>query len=184
MRGMTRNAARAWPRSLAAGLLLLALAGCSSTAKRVPSPYVVELVASEDVNPDARGRPSPIQVTVYELASTNAFENRDFFALQENAQAALGAELAGSEQVVLSPGQTREVARDGDLRARVIGVVAAYRDLEQSRWRLAIDLPEAQNTNIYKVWQFSPNQETIRIRVGRKGLEMVERDRSWLPSLF
>jgi len=177
--------ARAWTGRLAAGLLLLALvAGCSSTAKRVPAPYVVELTASADVNPDASGRPSPIQVSLYELASANAFENRDFFALQDDAAAALGAELAGSEQIVLRPGQTHQIARDGDLRARVVGIVAAYRDLEHSRWRLAVDLPEAQNTNIYKVWQFSPGRETIRIRIGRKGLEIMERESSWLPSLF
>jgi type VI secretion system protein VasD len=42
-------------------------------------------------------------------------------------------------------------------------------------------LPEAQNTNIYKVWQFSPNEEKIQIAVGTKGLSETDRGRSWWP---
>jgi len=63
----------------------------------------------------------------------------------------------------------------------VVGIVAAYRDLESSRWRLTVPLPEPQNTNIYKVWQFSPNEETVRVAVDGKGLRFVDRERSWWP---
>jgi type VI secretion system protein VasD len=69
----------------------------------------------------------------------------------------------------------------GNAEARVVGVVAAYRELEQSKWRLLVSLPEAQNTNIYKVWQFSPNEETVKVAVKRDGLEEVDRSRSWWP---
>ncbi|WP_459615753.1 type VI secretion system lipoprotein TssJ [Bordetella sp. 2513F-2] len=157
------------------------LAGCSSTASRRPVPYAIELHADPAVNPDANGRPSPIQVTVYELSSPSTFESRDFFTLQGDAQAALGKELLNTEQIILRPGQTYKVSQPGNVEARVVGIVAAYRDLESSRWRLVIPLPEPQNTNIYKVWQFSPNEETVRVSVGSKGVEVVDRERSWWP---
>lgn len=157
------------------------LTGCSSTARQVPIPYAIVLSADPQVNPDVNGRPSPIQVTVYELKSPGTFQARDYFALQGDAQAALGKDLLNSDQVILKPGDTQTVERPGNPDARVVGIVAGYRDLESSQWRLVIPLPEAQNTNIYKVWQFSPNEEKIQIAVGTKGLSETDRGRSWWP---
>jgi type VI secretion system protein VasD len=175
------RAARA--AALAAACLIGAapLAGCSSTARQVPIPYAIVLTADPQVNPDANSRPSPIQVTVYELKSPGTFQSRDYFSLQGDPQAALGKDLLNTDQVILQPGQTETLERQGNGEARVVGIVAGYRDLENSRWRLVIPLPEAQNTNIYKVWQFSPNEEKIQIAVGTKGLSETDRNRSWWP---
>lgn len=164
--------------TLTAGALI---AGCSSTAKRVPAPYAIELRADPKVNVNASGRPSPVQVTIYELKSASTFESRDFFTLDADAHAALGAELLNTDQVILRPGETKVLHYPGNPEARVVGVVAAYRELEQSKWRLLVQLPEPQDTNIYKVWQFSPNEETVKVAVKRAGLEEVDRNRSWWP---
>jgi type VI secretion system protein VasD len=157
----------------------VAVAGCASTARQVPVPYAVELTAAKDVNPDTNGRASPIQVTIYELRSSNLFEGRDFFTLQAGAQAALGTELLDTEQVILKPGETRVIRRPGNADARVIGVVAAYRDLEGSNWRKTINLPEPRNTNAYKVWQFSPSEQPVPIEIQRQGMQIVNKERSW-----
>lgn len=157
----------------------LAVVGCSSTAKQVPVPYAVELRVANDVNPDANGRASPIQVTIFELRSSSQFESRDFFTLLGDPQAALGQELLDTEQVILKPGQTQVVRRPGNIQARAIGVVAGYRDLEGSTWRRTVNLPEPQNTNIYKIWQFSPSEEPVPIKVERRGLEVVKKERAW-----
>src|SRR3546814_10407219 len=63
----------------------------------------------------------------------------------------------------------------------MVGIVAAYRDLEKSHWRLVVPLPEALNTNSYKVWQFSPNEETIKVSVKANGLAVTDREGSWWP---
>ncbi|MVW78015.1 type VI secretion system lipoprotein TssJ [Bordetella sp. 02P26C-1] len=162
-------------------LLMLVIAGCSSTARRVPVPYAIELAADKQVNPDANGRPSPVQVTIYELSSSTAFGSRDFFALQSDPQAALGKELLNTDQVVLRPGETKTLQYPGSSEARMVGIVAAYRDLEHSQWRLVVELPEAQNTNIFKIWQFSPNEETIKVAVKNHEVIVTDRDRSWWP---
>ena len=169
-------------RGLCASLAaLVLLAGCSSTARQVPVPYAIELTADPQVNPDVRGRPSPVQITVYELTSSSAFESRDFFSLQSDPQAALGKELLNTDQAILRPGETKTLKYSGSAQARVVGIVAAYRDLEKSHWRLVVPLPEAQNTNIYKVWQFSPNEEMIKVSVKDNSLAVVDRERSWWP---
>lgn len=146
---------------------LTILSGCASTASRLPTPYQVMLQASDDVNPDSRERPSPVQVTLYELKSEAALDNTDFFTLQADPQAALGDDLLAVEQFILGPGQERNIRRAGSVDARALAVVAAYRDLERSQWRLVVPLPDPKNTNIYKIWQFTPGEKTIGISIGR-----------------
>ena len=51
------------------------------------------------------------------------------------SQAALGAELITREEVMLQPGETRPFAKKLSVETRFIGVVAAYRNLEQATWR-------------------------------------------------
>lgn len=167
---------------LAAGLATaLALAACASTASRVAVPYAIALSADAKVNPDTNGRPSPIQITVYELKSASTFKARDYFALQSNPQAALGAELLNTEQIILQPGETQTIKRAGSVDAGAIGIVASYRDLEDSQWRLTVPLPEAKSTNIYKFWQFSPNEQTVQVSVNQTGLAVTGWDRPWWP---
>lgn len=168
-----------------AGLALLAgvmlVSGCASTASKMASPYEIALIADKDVNPDAHGRPSPVQITVYEMKTSRTFEESDFFTLHGDARKALGEELIQAEQVILRPGESHTIRREGDVNARVVGIVAAFRDLERSQWRLVAPLPVPQNTNIYKIWQFSPNPETIHIGVGRQDIRVTDRERSWWP---
>ena len=155
------------------------LAGCSSTASRIPHPYAIELAADAQVNPDVRGRPSPVQITVYELRAAHAFQAASYFALTDNPTATLGEALIDTEQVMLQPGQTHVITRAGSLQGRMIGIIAGYRDLDATVWRTVIALPEAQHTNIYKVWQFSPGEEAMRIELGARGMKQVAQDSGW-----
>ena len=50
-------------------LMLGLLASCASTSSRMAVPYEIVLTADEQLNPDATGRPSPVQVFVFELRS-------------------------------------------------------------------------------------------------------------------
>lgn len=130
---------------LLAGAGTLAV-GCGSPAPApvpVPVPVPTEpitlavtLVAREDVNPDVRGRPSPIAVRVLELRTTSGFEVADFFSLYERDQATLSTELMAKEQFVLQPGATQGYTRKATAETRFLGVLAAYRDLERSVWRV------------------------------------------------
>lgn len=113
-------------------------AGCGSAA-----PPLVEgsIKADPTTNPDLHGRPSPVVVRVYELKSLEAFNNADFFSLFEKESETLGSELVGREQYDLRPAETRPYKRQLQPDTKFIGVVAAFRDLENSRWRQAAPVP-------------------------------------------
>lgn len=127
---------------LAASLALLgslALGACSSTPEP-PKPTIVSatISASADLNPDSSGRASPLVVRVYELKSTSAFDDADFFSLWDRDQQTLAGDLNAREEMVLRPNDSLSMQRTTKPDTRFIGVVAAYRDLERAAWRASV----------------------------------------------
>jgi type VI secretion system protein VasD len=125
-----------------AGAVMLAACGTRPTAIRA------DIVAGADVNPDARGRPSPVVVKVFELKSLAAFEAADFFSLFEKDKDTLGGELLARDELSLVPGAKQALARELKPETRYVGVVAGYRDLERSTWRAAVPVPPQKTTTL------------------------------------
>ena len=145
-------------RALVVCVMALGVSGCIADAagsvagKLVekmfePSPTRIEakIEADEDINPDYDGQASPLVVRLYELKSATAFNNAGFFTLYDADMAELGADLQNREEIELQPGQAMEVNRDLKPETRYIGIVAAYRDIDNSTWRAVHEL-EANET--------------------------------------
>jgi len=126
-------------RSMRFGLLLTAalLAACAAPPppKPIVTPVSLTLAAGADMNPDMRGRASPLTVRVYALKSPGPFEVADFFSLYDKDQATLGAELVLREERLLRPGESQKIEMTLQADTKAIGVLAAYRDLDRARWR-------------------------------------------------
>ena len=85
------------------GLLIPPLTGCEGVASGVtssilenifetgPAEIEVTVEASDDLNPDFEGNPSPMVVRFYELKSPTAFNNAGFFALYDSDAAELAS---------------------------------------------------------------------------------------------
>ena len=127
---------------------LLALAGCSAL-----SPYSdmtkldLRLSGSEQLNPDLNGRPSPIVLRLIELKHPVAFESADFFSLYQRPKEALSPDMVTSEEFELRPGEHRELKLSVQQGSRYVGVLAAYRDLPESNWRVVIPLQEQERNS-------------------------------------
>lgn len=134
-------------KTLTALTALVLLAGCSSM-----SPYStvtklnLKLTASDQLNPDLNGRPSPIVVRLIELKHPVAFENADFFSLYERAKESLAPDLVASEELELRPGETVELKLSVESGSRFVGVLAAYRDLSETKWRYVVQLTPVELT--------------------------------------
>lgn len=116
-----------------AWLLLAVLAACSGS--KVPGEVELMVTASLGLNPTpADGRPSPVVVSLYELASTSAFA--DFFQLAGDAPAVLGEDLLGQDAFNMRPGTSQEIVRRLDPETRFLGIVAADRAIERANWRV------------------------------------------------
>lgn len=135
-------------RSLCAvAAMLVALSGCKSPPppsppppppKPLPLPPTVvhtTLSADTEVNPDSRGRASPIVVRVLELKTLATFGGADFFSLWDREKETLGEDLVAREEFQLRPGDQKKLERIAPPETRHVGVIAAYRDLERAKWR-------------------------------------------------
>lgn len=123
-------------RWLLVSVVVALLAGCAS-APPPPKPTIITatLDATAGVNPDAKGRASPIVVRVFELKSVAAFNNADFFSLWDRERETLSAEMLGRDEFQLRPGEQKKFERTLQPDTRYVGVIAAFRDLERSNWR-------------------------------------------------
>src|SRR5690606_24652797 len=88
------------------------------------------------------GRPSPIVVRLVELRHPAAFENTDFFALYQNPRQSLAPDFVTQEEFELRPGNWHAVKVHVQPGSRYVGVLPAYRDLQETRWRQVIVLSE------------------------------------------
>ena len=138
-----------WPLRLARPLAVLALvvlAGCASAPK--PTVVNVAVEATAGVNPDNKGRASPVVVRVFVLKNLAAFNGSDFFSLFDKDKETLGAELVDREELQLKPGDKRQVQKQPPPDGKFVGVVAAFRDLERAEWRAATPVTANQVNNL------------------------------------
>lgn len=138
------------PRMAAAASIVAAMLACSSPPKPAPTFLAGSIQVSAQVNPNANQRPSPLLLRVYELKAVAAFNGADFMSLYQRDQAELGSDFVAREEFVLAPGETKTFVKTLSADTQFLGVVAAFRDLDRSRWRsvIAVDPRKSQQVVI------------------------------------
>jgi type VI secretion system protein VasD len=112
----------------------LALLRCAPKPKPPPVLTLV-MTGSAEQNPDISGKPAPVAVRIYQLTATPKFERGDVFALTEHEQQTLGQDDAGSQEFVLSPGETQTKTFELKPDVQNVGIVVLYRDIDAAKWR-------------------------------------------------
>jgi len=140
-------------------LAMFLLAACAMT-RTVATPYDnVTLTASANINPDPRGRPAPLTIRFYELSSRTTFDYIDFDAAFSNAAVVLSDQLlSASEQVVL-PQQSVSHRIELNEKTKFIGIVAAYRDIDQAKWKLVYPV----NSNWFQAHTVRLSENELRL---------------------
>ena len=124
--------------------LALALAGmlaaCGPEAPK-PTTVALSISAAEDANGGA-----PTRVKVYYLTGASVFRSEDFFALFDEPSATLGEDLVEVDQYLLAPGEGATDLKVFERAVPTVGVVAAFRDIDQPGWRAVTQLtPRGEN---------------------------------------
>lgn len=140
---------RRWLLTASGAAAAVALPGCGVFSSG-PATLSTTVVASAQVNPDARRRPSPVVVRVFELKAPTLFEQADFVSLFEKDQATLAAEFVSREEFVLRPGESKPINKPLSPDTKFIGVMAAFRELERARWRAVVPVV-AKKKNVVEI---------------------------------
>jgi type VI secretion system protein VasD len=138
--------ASTWTRWVIALALLALLSACAGAPKK--ETLTLAISATEDVNPDLQGRASPIVLHILTLKSAEQFNALDYQSLASASSGALGADQLARDQVVLSPGSSRSMELELDAGTQAIGLVAGYRDLNNSSWRQAVTISPGSTKSI------------------------------------
>jgi type VI secretion system protein VasD len=135
-----------WLRGLAAFLLLAACAGCAGAPPPPPTAVKLTLTTTADANAGASTTGVPVEVRVYQLASTSAFDGADFFQLYDHDAATLGTDLVHVDKYVLAPGTTKTVTLAPTSQVKALGFFAAYGAFQTATWRASTAVPANKTT--------------------------------------
>lgn len=127
--------------------ILTTLSGCALFGpKHTRVEAIIE--SSPDINPNVDGKPSPLVIRIYELKSIDVFQSSDFFSLYDNEAAAIGKDILAKNEFDIRPGERYKYQRNLHAESRYIGVIAAYRNLDNSQWRATIEVPQNKTTEL------------------------------------
>jgi type VI secretion system protein VasD len=155
-----------------AGLVLLltcaaVVAACKSKPPpvEIPKPItaVVSIVAAPDLNPNRDGRPSPVFLRLLLLRDGAKFLSSGFDDVTVKSEQVLAAALIGRDERMVQPGSALKVTLEVPPEARMLGVVAEFSDLPDSRWRAATSLTEGGLLSQFK-------GHSLLVSVGRQSV--------------
>ena len=151
-------------RLLLKALSLSILAGCASEPP-VPPPAPptivnVNIESGADVNADIDGNGSPVMLRIFELREQSNFTSADFFDLFDKASVTLGSDSIRKQELLLKPGDNKQLTLKPDDDARSLGVFAAFRQLDTAQWRATADIVAHRTQNV-----------TIKLNANRLSLE-------------
>ncbi len=138
-------------------LLAISFGGCGETkvadiipfmsSEKEEKPIITKLQfeVAKNINPDQDGQASPVVVRIHQLSSRTVFDNNDFFALYEEPEGTLAVDLLGKDQFVFKPGDELDHKMTLESNTKFIGILVAYRDIENARWRAVIKVDPKQD---------------------------------------
>jgi len=137
------------------------IAGCSSSMKTLKKhiPFMepdtnmtLTLAASPDINPDQIGEASPLNVKTYLLTERTTFDNLGFESALDEAGVILSSQLLSTKEYIFQPKESIQYAIKLGKETKFIAIVAAYRDMDKSKWKLVVPVdsedPEDHTVNL------------------------------------
>jgi type VI secretion system protein VasD len=117
-------------------LLTLPIAACGGPPPPPPPPQVdLTIKAAKDENPDPSGQATPVTMRLLQLSGTGAFDSADALSLASSPTKVLGDSLLGSEDMIITPGETRSVTIAPKPGAQFLAVAVLFRNIDQAHWR-------------------------------------------------
>jgi type VI secretion system protein VasD len=134
---------------------------------------ILSIEAAAGVNPDSSLRPSPIKVRIYELKDQSAFAEADYFSLDTTDKVVLAADMLAKDEFILRPGEKRSIERKSNAQTTAIGVLAGYRDLPNSTWRVIYKLKEAPDASWMRAL-LPANRAELSIQLQPQGITLID----------
>lgn len=124
--------------------LCINLNGCAYFKRQTPIANInLTFTSSQDLNPNIFERASPLYITIFQLQGVTAFNQASSFTLLNMPEQAIGQSLILKTNMMILPNTTRNVVLALDKDTRQLGIVAAFTQIKNARWRLVIPITKA-----------------------------------------
>tara|TARA_R110001599_G_scaffold185680_1_gene379930 strand:- start:17981 stop:18517 length:537 start_codon:yes stop_codon:yes gene_type:complete len=117
------------------------VSGCGSN-QTISMDIEGNIQATSVLNPDIKGEYKPVNIKVYYLKSDTEFSQAGFADLYKYTDKVLGDSILHISSHQLLPGQTIELEEEVPMGLKYIGVVAAFRHLQNATWKDIKPIPE------------------------------------------
>ncbi len=161
-----------WGFAVAAAWVVPSLAHAQFSYPREQTKLDITVTAEAGVNPDEKGRAAPILVRIYELKSDASLEAADYFSLNSSDKTVMGADLLVRDEFILRPGEVKKIQRMSHPELTAIGVVAGYRELAQTEWRVVQKVDPAPEAAWYRA-VLPANKVKLEIALQGKGIQLT-----------
>jgi type VI secretion system protein VasD len=112
----------------------------------------VDLISRSSLNASGSGQSLSTVVRIYQLKSSQAFEQLNYTQLQTGDRDALKADLLATKDVVLRPDASASISEPMNKDAQVVGIVAFFRDAgKESTWKLVVPKAQWKKTDPVKI---------------------------------
>jgi type VI secretion system protein VasD len=126
---------------LLAATIFLVLSACgSNSVKSLDVEGSIE--ATSILNPDINGGYKPVNIKVYYLNSDSEFSHANFTDLYKHTDKVLSSSILHISSHQLRPGQTLEIDDKVSSDLKYIGVVAAFMNIQDAKWKTIKAIPE------------------------------------------
>ena len=126
---------------LLAGIVVLS-ASCSYLTGESHYRFITLcLFTDRDINQNSAGEPSPVVVTIVSLSEASFTDESDYFEL--TGQGATDG-VVRLQEIVMKPGEKRQLRLRIPDEAIAVGVIGGYRDIQHTRWKSSYTFPQYQ----------------------------------------
>ncbi|HDL9482348.1 TPA: type VI secretion system lipoprotein TssJ [Vibrio cholerae] len=133
-------------------LVLLSLclfSGCSIWGRDTAPLLMVEVIASTNINPNLEGKPSPVEVRVYQLKDSEAFNQADFLQLYSDEQGTLKAAMIATRHLPSTlPGESKRASFNLNAETKFVGIVVGFADFREAKNKAIYQIQKSESTSI------------------------------------
>ena len=139
-------------KSLLVLVVTLSLSACSSLAfwqDDEPLTMKVTITAANNINPNIDSLASPLEIRIYQLKDSEAFNQAVFIDLYNDDQGVLKADLLSKRNLdSLLPSETRQLTLPLITETKFVAIIAAFSDYRKAKSKAIVQIEPAKSVVI------------------------------------
>lgn len=125
------------------------LPACSIWDKPKDPILTLDIKTNININPNVLGIPSPLEIRIYELSDSQAFNSSEFIQIYQDEQSVLKSELLLYRRLdSIFPGENRINTMPLSLTAKYVGVLAGFSQYQKSKNMVIYELKNNDGNSI------------------------------------